>query len=196
LARTQEASGNPRYAGAGGLERAGICIDQCDRRVHQLPASQVGQAGEKTADSYIAWCRLQFGRGTMRLSIRWRLTLWNMLIMAVVLLAMGALVYGLLARNLYHRVDRSLETELQELEQDSRLASEPEPRLRHWIYEFKEHENISSVVYDPDGKVFLRTEELAAASVPPFPSIRRGAPQSSNMVLPYIGRERVLASRL
>src|SRR6266568_3760089 len=98
----------------------------------------------------------------MRLNIRWRLTLWNMLTMGVVLVGLGTLVYGLLARTLYQRIDRSLQTELQELQQDSRLAGEPAARLRHWIYEFKEHENVSCVVFGPDGRVFLRTEELAA----------------------------------
>ena len=66
----------------------------------------------------------------MRLSIRWRLTLWNILTMALVLLGLGALVYGLLARTLYQRIDRSLQTELEELQQDSRLAREPEARDR------------------------------------------------------------------
>src|SRR5207237_6112817 len=98
----------------------------------------------------------------MHLSIRWRLTLWNMLTLTVVLVALGALVYGLMARTLYQRVDHSLRIELQELEQDSRLATQTQARLRHWIYEFKEHENISCIVYGPDGGVFARTEELAA----------------------------------
>ena len=34
----------------------------------------------------------------MRLSIRWRLTLWNSLALAAVLAGFGALVYGLTAR--------------------------------------------------------------------------------------------------
>src|SRR5438477_11669301 len=119
----------------------------------------------------------------MRLSIRWRLTLWNMITMAIVLIGLGGLVYGLLARSLYQRIDRSLETELQELQRDSRLASEPQTRLRHWIYEFKEHENVSCIVYQQDGRVFLRTEELAAASVPAPPGL--GEQHFTNVSLPY-----------
>ena len=56
----------------------------------------------------------------MRLSIRWRLTLWNTLALSVVLIGFSALVYGLLAEALYERVDRSLLAELSELENDDR----------------------------------------------------------------------------
>src|SRR5262245_11768714 len=98
----------------------------------------------------------------MCLSIRWRLTLWNTLALAVVLLAFGALVRGLLAhahgridRSLQERaesalgrVNRSLLAELKSLKQDPEMAGDPDRRLRHWIYEFKEHENIGCVVYD------------------------------------------------
>src|SRR5438094_8159584 len=111
----------------------------------------------------------------MRLSIRWRLTLWNTLALSVVLIGLSALVYGLLAEALYERVDRSLLAELSELENDDRMANQRDERLRHWIYEFKEHENISCVVYDATGKVHERTVELAADSIPPVPPVSPGA---------------------
>jgi heavy metal sensor kinase len=116
-------------------------------------------------------------------------------VLALALVGMGALVYGLMRHTLYQRIDRSLQTELEELEHDSRLAGEPQTRLRHWIYEFKEHENVSCVVYRTDGQVFLRTEELAAASVPPAPG-RTPAPVWADVSLPYIGRQRTLTSEL
>ena len=132
----------------------------------------------------------------MRLSIRWRLTLWNVLALSVVLLGFSALVYGLLAQALYERVDRSLQAELAELERDDRMASQRDERLRHWIYEFKEHENISCVVYDSAGKVHDRTVELAADAVPPVPSVSAGERVHANASLAIIGRQRTLASRL
>ena len=46
----------------------------------------------------------------MRLSIRWRLTLWNLAVLAVALVGMGGLVYGLMWQTLYQRIDRSLQT--------------------------------------------------------------------------------------
>src|SRR5260370_33087100 len=105
----------------------------------------------------------------MRLSIRWRLTLWNTLALAVVLIGFSALVYGLLAEALYEGVDRSLLAEMTEMEKDDRMANQRDERLRHWIYELKEHENILCVVYDSTGQGHKRTVELAANAVPPAP---------------------------
>src|SRR5713226_8377887 len=96
----------------------------------------------------------------MSLSIRWRLTLWNTLALAIVLLGFSMLVYGLLRHALYERIDRSLQSQLQELEQKSN------PDLPYWIKEAKEHQNISCVIYDSGGKVFERTTELPATSIP------------------------------
>lgn len=132
----------------------------------------------------------------MRLSIRWRLTLWNTLALSVVLIGFSALVYGLLAEALYERVDRSLLAELSELEKDDRMASQRDERLRHWIYEFKEHENISCVVYDSTGQVHERTVELAANAVPPVPPGSVGERVHANATLPIIGRQRTLTTRL
>ena len=44
----------------------------------------------------------------MRVSIRWRLTLWNTLALAVMLACFAALVYGLLRHALYEQTDRAL----------------------------------------------------------------------------------------
>jgi heavy metal sensor kinase len=132
----------------------------------------------------------------MRLSIRWRLTLWNTLALAVVLIGFSALVYGILAEALYERVDRSLLAELSELEQDDRMASQRDERLRHWIYEFKEHENIFCVVYDSTGTVHDRTAELAANAIPAAPSVSAGERVHANVTPEIIGRQRTLASRI
>src|SRR5260370_15755224 len=123
---------------------------------------------------------------SLQLRICWRLTLWNTLGRMVVLAGFGILVYALLARALYQRIDRSLLSELQELEQDQRMPTQREERLRHWIYEFKEHENISCVVYDGSGQVRERTVELAADSVPPAPAAMGVQRHFSNMSLRII----------
>ena len=60
----------------------------------------------------------------MRLSIRWRLTLWNTLALAVVLLIFAAMVYGLVRHALYEQVDHKLETAWQQLRQDDRLKTD------------------------------------------------------------------------
>jgi heavy metal sensor kinase len=132
----------------------------------------------------------------MGLSIRWRLTLWNTVALAVLLLGFGTLVYVLLARLHYQQLDRMLLGELQLLRQDSRLPTASSERLRYWIAEFKEHENVCCVVYDPDGNPADRTEELAADSVPPRPRAATPEPEFTNTTLPIIGRQRVLTTRL
>src|SRR6516225_8970461 len=102
----------------------------------------------------------------MRLSIRWRLTLWNTLALAAVLLGFAALVYGLLARALYQQTDRKLRTGLHELRQAPRLSGEPDAGLRHAVYELYEHEGVFCVVYGPGGGIHVRTPEMATDSVP------------------------------
>jgi heavy metal sensor kinase len=132
----------------------------------------------------------------MRLSIRWRLTLWNSLALAFVLLGFAALVYGLLAHALYQHVDRKLLAGLQELERDERVAKDRNERLRHWVYELKEHEDLFAVVYGASGEVEARTEELAAASVPAAPALAPGERRLRNLAVPIVGRQRVLEGRI
>jgi heavy metal sensor kinase len=132
----------------------------------------------------------------MRLSIRWRLTLWNVLGLAVVLGGFAVLVYGLLARAHYERIDRGLRAEFGELEEDQHLTDEGRGRLRHWIAEAKEHENFFCVVYDARGEVYERTEELSAASVLPAPPVGSEGPRFQDIAVPTLGRQRILAGRL
>jgi heavy metal sensor kinase len=131
----------------------------------------------------------------MCLSIRWRLTLWNTLALAVVLAGFSGLVYALLRHALYEQLDRTLLAEQEQLRRDDRLAGQAHERLRHWIDEFMEHEKNFCVVYDGD-QVHLRTPELAADAVPPAPRLGPGSQQFSTQTLPIIGRQRVLAAHL
>jgi heavy metal sensor kinase len=130
------------------------------------------------------------------LNIRWRLTLWNALGLAVMLLAFAALVYALLRHALYEQIDRRLVEAFRQAERDSRVAGEPDERLRYWVYEWKEHENLSAVVYDADGKVRERTEQLAADSIPPAPLAPGGEHRLQDRVIPILGRQRVLEAAL
>jgi heavy metal sensor kinase len=131
----------------------------------------------------------------MRLSIRWRLTLWNTLALAVVLLGFAALVYGLLAHALYVRIDRTLLAEFRELEQDRHLESEGDARLRYWIAEAKEHENLFCVVYNDARQVHAHTQELPAAAIPPAPAALPEGPSTQNAIIPVVGRQRALHGR-
>ncbi len=126
----------------------------------------------------------------MALSIRLRLTLWNALALAVVLLGFGGLVYGLLRHALYERIDYTLLTGFQELKEKTPAD------LAYWIREAKEHQNVFCVVYDAEGTIYQRTEELAEGSVPPVPRPESEGPQFRDATLPIIGRERLLQARL
>jgi heavy metal sensor kinase len=128
----------------------------------------------------------------MTFSIRWRLTLWNTLGLAVMLLVFATLVYGMLRHALYEQVDRKLLAAMGQLEQDPRVVASPDERLRYWIYEWREHENLSAVVYDAEGKVRERTEELAAESVPPAPADAAAEHRLQDRAIPILGRQRVL----
>jgi heavy metal sensor kinase len=129
-------------------------------------------------------------------SIRWRLTLWNTLGLALMLLAFAALVYGLLRHALYEQVDQKLLGALRQLQQDERTAAAADERLRYWIYEWHEHENLSAVAYDSRGRVRERTEQLAADSVPPAPAVGGRAHRLEDQAVPILGRQRVLAAGL
>jgi heavy metal sensor kinase len=137
----------------------------------------------------------------MRLSIRWRLTLWNTLALAVLLLGFSALVYAMMAHALYEQVDRALLAEAEQLRRDERLQGQTDSpaarkRLAYWIDEFQEHERFFCVVYDARGEVYLKTAELADGSVPPAPRSGSGGAKFSDQSLPTIGRQRVLTARL
>src|SRR2546425_2445326 len=131
----------------------------------------------------------------MHWSIRWRLTVWNTLALAVVLAGFSALVYGLLARSLYQQIDQGLLAALQGLERE-REASRTRGWVQHEIKEFKEHQDFFCVVYDGVGSVYERTEELAAESVPPTPRPSADGPRFENLTIPVISRQRALSARL
>jgi len=135
----------------------------------------------------------------MRLNIRWRLTLWNTLVLAVVLACFAVGVYSLLHHALIQQTDRILEAGLNLMRNDARFETDPEDRLRFWIEEHKEHQNLFCVVYRPDGSLFGRTPELAEESVPPFPDQPQqlaAGPQVYDERLPAIGRQRIMAQRM
>ncbi len=126
-----------------------------------------------------------------RLSIRWRLTLWNTAALAALSIVAGVLVYALLRHAMYRQLDHVLQSQYSELEEDDRMPADYERRLRHWIDEFHEHVGVYSVVYRADGRLFARTEQLAAQCIPTFREITKRTGFSS-LELPLIGWQRTL----
>jgi heavy metal sensor kinase len=132
----------------------------------------------------------------VRLSIRWRLALWHTLALAVVLTGFAAVVYGLVAHALYEQADRNLLSGLRQLEQSERAPGDPDERIRHWLAELEEHQNLLGVVYGPDGAVRAKTAELPQAAVPPRPAVAAAERRLENATLPVLGRQRVLEASL
>jgi len=131
-----------------------------------------------------------------RLSIRWRLTLWNTVALAVLLIAIGSLIYALLRHAMYEQLDRVLAAQYRELQQDDRLAADPESRLRHWLDEFQSHVGVYGVVYRSSGDIYCRTEQLAQQSLPAPPGEVVNAPEFESRKLPLIGRQRTMTRSL
>jgi heavy metal sensor kinase len=131
----------------------------------------------------------------MPLSIRWRLTLWNVLALAVVLVGFGGLVYGMLAAALYAQIDRTLTYEREQLAADRNLTVEPRKRFQHWIEEFEEDQSSPCVVYGPDGQPLARAQKLAGEKVPPAPAAS-ATPRFGSLEVVGLGRQRYLTYRL
>jgi heavy metal sensor kinase len=129
----------------------------------------------------------------MRWSIRWRLTVWNTAALALLLLGLAVLIYALLGRALVAGVDRTLDECWRQFEREPPPA-EDEGRLRHWVEEFWEHEHIACVVFAADGRVAVKTVELAEAAVPPL--VPAGEPARASGTLPVMGRQRFLSGGL
>ena len=110
----------------------------------------------------------------MGMSIRRRLTLWNALAFAAVLVGFAALVYLLVARSLRQQADRTAETAFRLLETDARLATNTDARVRYWVHEFDEHMGVPAGVYRPDGTPVEVHPKLADhfAGAPPGPVAR------------------------
>jgi heavy metal sensor kinase len=132
----------------------------------------------------------------MRLSIRWRLTLWNLLALGAVLVGFSALVYGLTARALYQQIDSNLLGGFRLVERDPRLSGDRDGRLRYWTYELHEHNGIFSAAYGRGGEVLARTQELSAESVPPAPEDARAGPRYRDAAVPVLGRQRLLVGHV
>jgi two-component system heavy metal sensor histidine kinase CusS len=131
----------------------------------------------------------------MHLSIRWRLTLWNALGMAVVLAGFTALVYGLMVRAHYERIDRALEDQLRDLRESPDMASAGRERWRHWLSEVQEHARFRGAVYGADGMVYEHSEDMPLSGIPPAPAAST-ALRFQEVNVPNLGRHRLVSAQL
>jgi heavy metal sensor kinase len=94
------------------------------------------------------------------LSIRWRITLWNTAAFAMVLVAFGGLVYGLLRQSHYDQMDGALESRLRELEKELESAEAPGLLLERWAHRFDKHGDVLGAVFDAHGHAIAQAEPL------------------------------------
>jgi heavy metal sensor kinase len=131
----------------------------------------------------------------MRLSIRWRLTLWITVALAVVLTCFAVLVYSLLRHALFEQTDRLLAAALAQLPTDPHIESETDERIHHWIEEYKDHQGLHCFVYLPNGTMYGRTPGMSDESVPPpRPDTRDRWVDTGT--LPVLGRQRLMGERM
>jgi heavy metal sensor kinase len=87
----------------------------------------------------------------VRLSIRWRLTVWNAVGVAAVLVGFAGLVYLLAQQIFRQQADRTADAGFRLVETDPRMAADPAKRAGYWVREFDEHMGVLAAVYGPDG---------------------------------------------
>jgi heavy metal sensor kinase len=131
----------------------------------------------------------------MSVSIRWRLAIWNALAFGALLVAFAGLVYALAYREAVEAVDRKLTSCLDQFTRDERNVRDPE-RLRHWIGEFWEHEQVACAIFDASGKRLERTDELTPESLPDRPLAVGGGVTFTIVEHPVLQRQRVLSTSL
>ncbi|HBJ34325.1 MAG TPA: hypothetical protein DDZ51_06080, partial [Planctomycetaceae bacterium] len=83
-----------------------------------------------------------------RLNIRWRLTIWNALAFAFILVAFGIGVYQLLRQAHFDMLDKSLKNRLVTLEESLQEGSSVEDAIRDWVGKFGEHSDYFAFVCD------------------------------------------------
>jgi len=119
-----------------------------------------------------------------RISIRWRMTVWNTAAFAVVLVGFGTLVYSLLRQTHYDQLDRALASRYREIIADQRLTTSPEERFQFWVGKFGKHVDVSGIVRDRDGRTVAQTEQLQRFSPLPTPLALTPQPQFDSLTLP------------
>jgi two-component system, OmpR family, heavy metal sensor histidine kinase CusS len=109
----------------------------------------------------------------VRRSIRWRLTVWNAVGVAVVLVGFAALVYWLAGRAFRQQADRTAEAAFRLVETDPRMATNAPERAKYWVREFDEHMGVLAAIYGPDGSPLAAHPGVASRGLSGEVAVRR-----------------------
>src|SRR5262249_45086396 len=149
------------------LEGARRGADQRHRGHHQQPPQEGRTPRRAPAHPHGARRGLRAeGPVLMRLSIRWRLTLWYGGVLAAVLTAFGAAVFFTIRHHLLTRIARGLTEELADVLSEVRRASD-EAGLLEWLHRrFAHHEGFDFQLTRPSGARFFTNVRLADTFLP------------------------------
>jgi heavy metal sensor kinase len=134
------------------------------------------------------------------LGIRWRLTLWYGLVLAIVLTIFGTAVYVTRRHDLFNRVDEALGGELDEICDDVQAAKDETKLARQLERRFARHQGYEFQVCHPGARPFFQSDGLKTRrfSVPAVPSSLKHLDFESvtlgtqNVALESLGHMRVM----
>ena len=126
------------------------------------------------------------------LGIRWKLTLWYGLILALLLGAFGTTVYWTMRHHLLQRIDRGLIEELADVRYEIERATDA-PGLSVWLERrFARHEGFDFQITCGDGARFFVSERMAGNGLP-VPGRDADQTEFETVALGQAGRWRVVS---
>lgn len=125
------------------------------------------------------------------LSIRWRLTLWNVGVLAIIILGLSVSVLVLVQRYLWSRFDAELAEELREVVEDVSPYSVAEPVSTVITRRYNLHTHTFALVRTADGRDILRSRFFVDLDLPlpESPETLRGT-QYQDLLIPNLGHFR------
>jgi heavy metal sensor kinase len=128
------------------------------------------------------------------LAVRWKLTLWYGVVLAVVLTAFSAAVYGMMRHQLLGRIDQGLREELGDVRSEVRRATHPAGLVQWLERRFARHEGFDFQITRPDGSRFFVSNRLTDRSLPaPASASDLSRPMFESVALGDAGRWRVVS---
>lgn len=98
-----------------------------------------------------------------QVSIRWKVTFWNTVAFAIVVICFSLLVYSLLRQTHFDQMDEQLAERMDQLLNDPEVERRPEQRLDFRFHKLGKHVEIKGIAFARDGKLVAAAEGLAAA---------------------------------
>jgi two-component system, OmpR family, heavy metal sensor histidine kinase CusS len=125
----------------------------------------------------------------VRLSIRWRLTLWYGAVLALALAGFGAAVYLTARHDALGRIDQGLAEELTDVLSEVRRAR-TDAELSEWLQRrFADHEGFDFQLTRPDGSRYFASRRLGGTTLPePEGGGRPGTPAYRDVAVEGGGR--------